>query len=372
VQPLVRAEQQVLFPESRRTNRQQRSTHPAPPSASSLNPRYTFDRFIVGAGNEFAHAACMAVVAQPGERYNPLFLYGGVGLGKTHLVNAVGLEILARGSDDRVLYLPAQSFMEELIGAIRTGQMGKFKERFRQVDVLIVDDVQSIGGRDRTQEEFFHIFNFLYDARRQIILTADKSPKDIAGLEERLRNRFEWGLIADIQPPDLETRVAILLKKAQQEEISLPQDVAMFIAHRVTSNVRELAGCLTKLAAFASLQHVPLSLELATQVLANPPGGSLRVTIEQIEHAVSDYFHLRASQLRSKRRSRTVALARQIAMYLCRQYTHASFPVIGDYFGGRDHSTVIHATQSVEQRLQQDPAFRDAVARIERLLHTAR
>ncbi len=368
--PLSGAKQEELFP-GLKTVRGRTQRHAAGAMAPlALNPRYTFDRFVVGAGNQFAHAACRAVVGQPGDRYNPLFLYGAVGLGKTHLVNAVGLDILAAKPTSRVLYLSAQSFMEEVIGAIRRGEMGEFKDRFRSVDILLVDDVQFIGGRDRTQEEFFHIFNFLYDSRRQIILTADKLPREIPGLEERLRNRFEWGLVADIQPPDLETRVAILLKKAELEEILLPQDVALFIANRITSNVRELEGALTTLAAFASLHHLPLSLELATQLLATPPESkAIPLTIERIERAVSAYFHLRPPQLRSKRRARSVAVPRQIAMYLCRRYTRASFPVIGDHFGGRDHSTVIHATQAVEERIQRDPAFRDTIVRIERLLH---
>ena len=338
---------------------------------SSLIPKYTFDNFVVGTSNQFAHAASKAVANQPGDHYNPLFIYGGVGLGKTHLVNAIGHLLLERSSERRVMYLSSESFMNELIAALRRDRMDEFKGRFRRVDVLILDDVQSLAGRERTQEEFFHTFNSLYESRRQIVLTSDKFPKEIPDLEERLRNRFEWGLIADIQPPDMETRVAILQKKAEAEHIDLPHDVAMFLASSISSNVRELEGSLTRLGAFASLNKCELSVDFARQVLQ----GILHerdssITIEAIQKVICDFFHIRPADLRSKRRSRSLAQSRQVAMYLCRRFTHASFPSIGDHFGGRDHSTVIHATQVVSGRIKEDPTFRATIERLERMLES--
>jgi len=336
---------------------------------SSLIPKYTFGNFVIGASNQFAHAACKAVASLPGDHYNPLFLYGGVGLGKTHLVNAIGHQILDRQPDRRVLYLSSESFMNELINALRRDRMDEFKNRFRRIDVLIVDDVQFLAGRERTQEEFFHTFNSLYEAHRQIVLTSDKFPKEIPELEERLRNRFEWGLIADIQPPDMETRVAILQKKAEAEHIDLPHDVALFLASNIDSNVRELEGSLTRLGAFASLNKCEISVDFARQVLQNIlREKSSTVTIESIQKTVCEFFSIRLADLRSKKRTRTVAVPRQVAMYLCRRYTNASFPVIGERFGNRDHSTVIHSTQVVDHRIKEDPTFRAIIERIERML----
>ncbi len=361
------AVQQELFP----------FATPSPPSPSSarsrrpsgLIPKYTFANFVVGASNQFAHAASKAVANQPGEHYNPLFIYGGVGLGKTHLVNAIGHQLLERNADRRVIYLSSESFMNELINALRRDHMDEFKGRFRRIDVLILDDVQFLAGRERTQEEFFHTFNSLYEAHKQIVLTSDKFPKEIPDLEERLRNRFEWGLIADIQPPDMETRVAILQKKAEAERIELPPDVALFLAANIDSNVRELEGSLTRLGAFASLNKCEITVDFARQVLQS----ILRekdstVTIESIQKAICEFFHVRPADLRSKKRSRNIAVPRQVAMYLCRRYTPASFPVIGDRFGGRDHSTVIHAMHVVDERMKQDPTFRATIERLERML----
>jgi len=363
---LPSAAQQELFPTAAPVPK------PAKPSIrhAALSPKYTFDNFVVGASNQFAHAASKAVANQPGDHYNPLFIYGGVGLGKTHLVNAIGHQVLDQREDFRVVYLSSDSFMNELIAALRRDRMDEFKARFRRVDVLIVDDVQFLAGRERTQEEFFHTFNSLYDAHHQIVLTSDKFPKEIPDLEERLRNRFEWGLIADIQPPDVETRVAILEKKAEIEGIELPQEVAIFLATHIDSNVRELEGSLTRLGAFASLNKCPITPDFAREVLQNVlrDRSERTITIESIQKAVCDFFRLRPADLRSKKRTRTIALPRQVAMYLCRRYTNASFPVIGDRFGGRDHSTVIHAAQVIERRLREDPTFRATVERLERLL----
>ena len=359
---------------------QQQELFPVPPAApkpgksvarrSSLLPKYTFGNFVVGASNQFAHAASKAVASQPGDHYNPLFIYGGVGLGKTHLVNAIGHQVLDQTEEARVVYLSSESFMNELIAALRRDRMDDFKARFRRIDVLIVDDVQFLAGRERTQEEFFHTFNSLYDGHHQIVLTSDKFPKEIPDLEERLRNRFEWGLIADIQPPDIETRVAILEKKAEAEGIELPQEVAIFLATNIDSNVRELEGSLTRLGAFASLNKCPITVDFAREVLQSVlrDRGDRAITIESIQRAVCDFFRVRPTDLRSKKRTRTVALPRQVAMYLCRRYTDASFPVIGDRFGGRDHSTVIHAAQVIERRLREDATFRATVERLERLL----
>jgi chromosomal replication initiator protein len=337
---------------------------------SALMPKYTFANFVVGASNQFAHAASQAVANQPGHHYNPLFIYGGVGLGKTHLVNAIGHQVIDADEHARVAYLSSESFMNELIAALRRDKMDEFKNRYRRMDVLIVDDVQFLAGRERTQEEFFHTFNSLYDAHHQIVLTSDKFPKEIPDLEERLRNRFEWGLIADIQPPDIETRVAIVEKKAEIEAIELPQEVAIFLATNIDSNVRELEGSLTRLGAFASLNKCPITIEFAREVLQNVlrERAERAITIESIQKTVCDFFHIRPTELRSKKRTRTVALPRQVAMYLCRRYTDASFPVIGDRFGGRDHSTVIHAAHVIERRLREDPTFRATVERLERLL----
>lgn len=363
------AEQQELFPPPPVRKPPVRATEQGHEHA--LLARYTFENFVVGASNQFAHAACQAVARQPGERYNPLFIYGGVGLGKTHLVNAIGHAILARNPRTRVMYLSAESFMNELIGSLRKDRMDDFKNRFRRADVLILDDAQFFAARERTQEEFFHTFNSLHDSGRQIVLTSDKFPKDIPALEERLRNRFEWGLIADIQSPDLETRVAILEKKAEVEGIDLPHDVALFLAHHVDSNVRELEGSLTRLGAFASLNRAPLTVDFAREVLASMlRTARAEISIETIQKFICEFFDLRTADLRSKRRNRNITQPRQLAMYLCRRHTHASYPTIGRHFGGRDHSTVIHAINVIETFLREDANFRATVERIERSLHS--
>jgi chromosomal replication initiator protein len=350
-----------LFPRGRADRR-------ARPLHSALNPKYTFANFVVGASNQFAHAACKAVASQPGDHYNPLFIYGGVGLGKTHLVNAIGHQIVERNPLARIAYLSSEAFMNELISSLRRDRMGQFKDRFRKVDVLILDDVQLLAGRERTQEEFFHTFNTLYDHRRQIVLTSDKVPKDIPELEERLRNRFEWGLIADIQAPDVETRVAIIEKKAEMEGIPLTGEVALFLGSELASNVRELEGSLTRLGAYASLTRRPITVDFAREVLqAVLKRRAPTVSPDDIVAAVCNYFSLRPADLRSKRRSRNVAVPRQLAMYLCRRLLHISFPNIGDVFA-RDHSTVIHASSVTERRIKDDPAFQATVEQLERTI----
>ena len=337
------------------------------PTIGTLVPKYTFANFVVGANNQFANATARAVARQPGEQYNPLFIYGGAGLGKTHLVNAIGHQILERNPAAHVAFLSADTFVNELIAAIRRDRTDRFKDRFRLVDVLILDDVQFLAGRERTQEEFFHTFNALHERRRQIVLTSDTFPKDIAGLAERLRNRFEWGLIADIQPPDVETRTAILGKKAEYEGISLPPEVAAFIASHVDSNVRELEGSLMRLGAYASLHRVPLTVDLAKEVLHNILKTQRHtVSIDAIQTAVCNQFSIRVADLRSKRRTRNIAVPRQIAMYLCRKLLQSSYPAIGAIFGGRDHSTVIHAITVIERRMTEDSGFQATVERVER------
>ena len=336
---------------------------------STLISRYTFENFVVGASNQFAHAACLAVASKPADHYNPLFIYGGVGLGKTHLVNAVGHRLLQQNPHQKVVYITFESFMNQLIGSLRRDRMNEFKHHFRNIDVLILDDIQFIAGKERTQEEFFHTFNSLYENHKQIIITSDRFPKEIPNLEDRLRNRFEWGLTADIQPPDIETRIAILMKKAEEEEIDLPQDVANFLATNIWSNVRELEGSLTRLGAFASLTKADMTIDLATEVLRDTlKDNEKQVTVRNIQKAICDHFDLKISDLKSKRRTKDVALARQMAMYLCRKYTSTSFPAIGAEFGGRDHSTVIHASKSIEKKTLTDPYVKATMDRIVRQL----
>jgi chromosomal replication initiator protein len=341
-----------------------RDAHP------QLNPRYTFPEFVVGSSNQFAHAAAVAVANQPGEKYNPLFIYGGVGLGKTHLATAIGQHLWGASKQrSKVLFMPAEVFMNELITSIRRDKMGDFKDKFRRVDALILDDVQFLAGRERTQEEFFHTFNSLHSDRHQIVLTSDKVPRDIPGLEERLRNRFESGLIADIAPPDMETRVAIIQKKAAAEQLPLPPEVAMYIAQNVLSNVRELEGCLTRLAALASMSNkATITLEFAKQALRDLiRTQAAKPDIEAIQKTVADFFHIKLTDLKSKKRTQHIAFCRQVAMYLCRKMTDSSFPAIGESFG-RDHSTVIHAYNLIARRIANDSAFRFSIEKIEREL----
>jgi chromosomal replication initiator protein len=340
---------------------------------NGLVSNYTFSNFVVGAGNQFAHAAARAVADHPGQHYNPLFIYGGVGLGKTHLINAIGHQTLTRRGCSSVFYLSSEMFTNELIAHLRRDRMDDFKTKFRQAEVLILDDVQFLSGRERTQEEFFHTFNTLHEAHRQIVLTSDKFPHEIKGLEERLRNRFEWGLIADIQPPDLETRVAILQKKAQQKKMKLPQDIGLFIASHVTSNVRELEGCLVRLDAVASLTNTEITLDFAREVLQNQlKERDKDISIEAVQKAVCRHFGLRVIDLTSKKRTQLVAVPRRIAMFLCRKLAGASYPMIGMRFGGKDHTTALYACAAVEKRLKEDEELRAVLSRIEHTLYKRR
>ena len=332
---------------------------PASPSeVVGLSPRYSFDAFIVGASNQFAHAACRAVAEAPSRSYNPLFLYGGVGLGKTHLMHAIGHYVLTHSPGLKLTYISAERFMNEVINAIRYDRILEFRERYRGVDVLLVDDIQFIVGKERTQTEFFHTFNALHDAQKQIVISSDQPPHQITELEERLRSRFEWGLIADIQSPDLETKIAILKRKAEAEGVPLPDDVALFIAGRIKSNIRELEGSLIRLLAYASLTGREISMALAQETLRDVLRHDQRaVTIDAIQKFVADYYKLKLNDLKSRNNSKSIAMPRQIAMYLCKSLTSASLPEIGKSFGGKHHSTVIHSIRKVEELRQRDAAF---------------
>jgi len=321
-----------------------------PGSSSIFDPRYSFDTFVIGKSNEFAHAAAQAVAQSPSHSYNPLFVYGGVGLGKTHLLHAIGHHIHRHHPGLRVMYLAAEQFVNELINSIRFDRMPAFRERYRTIDVLLVDDVQFLANKERTQEEFFHTFNTLYTSQKQIILSSDSSPRQIPTLEERLRSRFEWGLITDIQPPDLETKVAILRRKAEVEGIDLPQGVAIFIARQVRSNIRELEGLLNRVVAFASLTGKPLSLELTKETLKDIlPQADHRSSAAEIVKFVARHYGLKVSEIKSRTNSKQIAFPRQVAMYLCKKLTELSYPEIGKQFNNKHHSTVMYAVDKVEQ-----------------------
>jgi chromosomal replication initiator protein len=314
-----------------------------------LNPRYTFDTFVVGGSNQFAHAAALAVAENPSKAYNPLFLYGGVGMGKTHLMQAIGHLVKKRNPALRLAYVSAEKFTNDVINSLRFDRMISFRDRYRNVDILLVDDIQFIAGKERTQEEFFHTFNALYDVQKQIVLSSDCPPKEISAIEERLRSRFEWGLIADIQPPDLETKIAILQRKAETERVQIPDDVAEFIARSIKSNVRELEGALTRLIAYASLTAVTINLVTAQQVLRNIIATQeKKVTIELIQKKVGEQFGLRDADLKMRSNSKAIAYPRQIAMYLVKQLTSASLPEIGRQFGGKHHTTVLHSINKID------------------------
>ncbi len=332
---------------------------PMPVTGSGgLNPRYTFDTFIVGPSNQFAHAASRAVAEAPSRSYNPLFIYGGVGLGKTHLMHAIGRYVLQHNPNFVLTYISSERFMNEMINAVRYDRSLEFRERYRSVDVLLVDDIQFLAGKEGTQNEFFHTFNALYDAQKQIVISSDCPPHEIPSLEERLRSRFEWGLIADIQSPDLETKVAILKKKAEAEAVPLPDNVAIYIAGKIKSNIRELEGSLIRLVAYASLTGSEISLALAQDVLKNILDHDEKaVTIEIIQKYVADYYQLKLAELKSRNNSKSVAIPRQVAMYLCKQLTHASLPEIGRCFGGKHHSTVIHSIRKIEDLRKRDGGF---------------
>ena len=323
----------------------------------NLNPKYTFTSFVVGASNQFAHAASMAVAEAPARAYNPLFIYGGVGLGKTHLMNAIGNHVAER-VDLRIAYVTTEQFTNEVINSIRYDKMIELRKRYRNIDMLLIDDIQFLAGKERTQEEFFHTFNALYEARKQIVLSSDRFPKEMPDIEERLRSRFECGLIADLQPPDVETRIAILRKKSEDEGIGLPEDVIQFLAVNMKSNIRELEGSLVRLGAYSSLTGQAITLDMAKNVLRDIIGEKKKIiAMDDIEEAVAERFHVKIADMKSRRRSKTLVHPRQIAMYLCRELTDASFPEIGRHFGGKDHTTIIHACKQIAKAKASDGAL---------------
>lgn len=335
------------------------------PDKSALNPKYTFESFVIGSCNQLAHAASRAVADRPSRAYNPLFIYGGVGLGKTHLIQAVGHLIRAKHKKLRVAYISAEHFMNELVAAIRYGKTEEFRDRYRSIDVLLMDDIQFMTGKERTQEEFFHTFNALYNAERQIMITCDCAPREIPGLEERLRSRFEWGLIADLKPPEYETKIAILKKKAEMERMEIPDEVIDFIARNIKSNIRELEAALIRLIAYASLEGIEIDLPYAKIVLKNiVTNGRQAVSPDMVLKAVADYFNLKPSQLKAKSNAKYIAEPRQIAMYICKELTGYSLPQIGKEFGNKHHTTVLHAIRKVEQLMRENRDFHNIVHKI--------
>jgi chromosomal replication initiator protein len=330
-----------------------------------LEERYSFDSFIVGPSNRFAHAASLAVAESPAKAYNPLFIYGGTGLGKTHLMHAIGQRALEKNPKARILYISSEDFTNQMIGAIQNRSMLKFREKYRNVDVLLIDDVQFIAGKDSTQEEFFHTFNTLYDAHKQIVVTSDRPPKEIQKLEERLVSRFLYGLVTDIQPPDFETRIAILKKKSEKTNVALPEDVFYFLAEKIKTNIRELEGALMRVVASAKLVGRDVTIDLAKELLKDMIiEGEKKISIDLIQRKVSEYFDIKLSDMRAKKRSKAIAYPRQIAMYLTRQLTDYSLPEIGDQFGGRDHTTVIHACDKVEEDIKSKEGLRATIDRL--------
>ena len=336
---------------------------PPPPQTSLFDARYRFESFVVGGSNQFCHAAARAVAESPSHSYNPFFLYGGVGLGKTHLMHAIGHRICDHHSQLRVLYIPAEQFVNELINSIRYDRMPAFRDTYRTIDVLLIDDVQFIANKERTQEEFFHTFNTLYTSQKQIIISSDTSPRRIPMLEERLRSRFEWGLIADIQPPELETKVAILRRKAETDDVHLPDDVALFIAHHVKSNIRELEGLLNRVVAFANLSGSPITLDLTKYTLRDILPQTNQVTANDITKFVARHYGLKVGEIKSADRSRHIALPRQVAMYLLKQLTKLSLPDIGRHFNKRHHSTVLHSVNKIEEERSRNPDFDRTIQR---------
>ncbi|MGI4758294.1 MAG: chromosomal replication initiator protein DnaA [Janthinobacterium lividum] len=354
------------------------SNRPAPPpapateqarfdwnTAAQLNSRYLFENFVIGSGNQFAHAASQAVAERPSKAYNPLFLYGGVGMGKTHLMHAIGHEVKRRNPHSSIMYVSGEKFTNEMINSVRYDKMTTFRDRFRTVDVLLIDDIQFLAGKERTQEEFFHTFNALHESMKQIVIASDRPPKELAGFEDRLRSRFEWGLIADIQPPDLETKVAILQKKAESEQTVLPTDVAMFVASNVRTNVRELEGALIRLMAWCSMHHVEITLATTQQCLKQFIDTQVRkITIEAIQRATAEQFGMKISELKQKNNSRQIVVPRQIAMYLAKQMTEASLPEIGRQFGGKHHTTVMHSIAKIDEQRRTDKALNSTLSKL--------
>ncbi|NLP36934.1 MAG: chromosomal replication initiator protein DnaA [Firmicutes bacterium] len=343
------------------------SEHTPIPASSWLNPKYTFETFVIGNSNRFAHAAALAVAEAPARAYNPLFIYGGVGLGKTHLMHAIGHFVINNIPSYRVLYISSEKFTNEFISAIRDNKTVEFRNKYRTIDVLLIDDIQFLAGKEQTQEEFFHTFNALHESNKQIIISSDRPPKEIPTLEDRLRSRFEWGLITDIQPPDLETRIAILQKKANSEKLNIDNDVILYLAHHIDTNIRELEGAFIRVIAYASLKSRNIDVELAQEALKgilSTKDKTKVITIPTIQKITAEHFALKVEELKAKKRTRNVAFPRQIAMYLSRELTDASLPKIGEEFGGRDHTTVMHAHKKISEDLKKDDQLRSTVEQL--------
>ncbi|SLM93741.1 Chromosomal replication initiator protein DnaA [Brachybacterium faecium] len=336
----------------------------------NLNPKYDFDSFVIGSGNRFAHAASLAVAEAPGKAYNPLFLYGGVGLGKTHLMHAIGHYVLEHNPNSRVLYLSSEKFTNEFINSIRDNRAEEFRNKYRNVDILLIDDIQFIAGKEQTQEEFFHTFNALYEEQKQIIISSDRPPKEIPTLEDRLRSRFEWGLITDITPPDLETRIAILRKKADTDSLDIPNEVMLYIANQIDTNIRELEGALIRVVAYSSLVNKTIDASLAAEALKDiiPNAAPKIITIASIQKEVGEFYHVKLEDFKAKKRTQSIVFPRQIAMYLSRELTDSSLPKIGEEFGGRDHTTVIHAHEKISTKLKTDEKLRRELESISKTL----
>lgn len=341
--------------------------------STPLNPKYMFETFVIGNSNRFAHAASLAVAEVPAKVYNPFFIYGGVGLGKTHLMHAIGHRIKQNHPQLKVVYISSEKFTNELINSIRDGNPESFRQKYRNIDVLLVDDIQFLSKKEHTQEEFFHTFNTLHEANKQIIISSDRPPREIPTLEDRLRSRFEWGLITDIQPPDLETRIAILRKKAMLEKLDIPNDVMVYIASRIDNNIRELEGALVRVIAYASLTNQPADMNLATEALKDifPNSKPKQITMELIQQVVTNYFKIKQEDLIAKKRTRNITYPRQIAMYLCRELTETSLPRIGEIFGGRDHTTVIHAHDKISRERNEDAKLSNIIKELIKRIESA-
>ncbi|MET3699781.1 chromosomal replication initiator protein DnaA [Bacillus oleivorans] len=352
------------------SKRAEAADEPADIPQSMLNPKYTFDTFVIGSGNRFAHAASLAVAEAPAKAYNPLFIYGGVGLGKTHLMHSIGHYVIEHNPKAKVVYLSSEKFTNEFINAIRDNKAVDFRNKYRNVDVLLIDDIQFLAGKESTQEEFFHTFNTLHEESKQIIISSDRPPKEIPTLEERLRSRFEWGLITDITPPDLETRIAILRKKAKAEGLDIPNEVMLYIANQIDSNIRELEGALIRVVAYSSLINKDINADLAAEALKDiiPSSKPKVVTILDIQRVVGEQFNVKLEDFKAKKRTQSVAFPRQIAMYLSRELTDFSLPKIGEEFGGRDHTTVIHAHEKISKMLDSDPKLQQQLKQIKQML----
>lgn len=368
--PQMKNEEQELISTHNNYKNKSRQTNEISTSKNMLNPKYTFDTFVIGSGNRFAHAASLAVAEAPAKAYNPLFLYGGVGLGKTHLMHAIGHYVLEHNPTANVVYVTCEKFTNEFINSIRDNRPEDFRNKYRNADILLIDDIQFLAGKESTQEEFFHTFNTLHSENKQIVISSDRPPKEIPTLEDRLRSRFEWGLITDITPPDLETRIAILRKKAKAEGLDIPNEVMIYIANQIDTNIRELEGALIRVVAYSSLENRDITSELAAEALKGiiPSSKPKVITVQKIQKVVSEQYGIKMDDFKAKKRTKNIAFPRQIAMYLSRELTDLSLPKIGEEFGGRDHTTVIHAHDKISKMMQTDKQFEREIKELEKMI----